>query len=429
MIEDQDVTHVEKAEDLLRRFKGDSYLFGAEVLARVGSVVSGLGGRAALVRGTFPGSDDYVRGIRESLARAGIEICAEIRGARPNAPKEDIARMARALNEAAPEVIVSFGGGSTIDATKAADVLAVFGGDIEDYFGMALVTQARQDRGRALTPHVAVQTVASSAAHLTKYANITDLTTHQKRLIVDEAIVPTRCVFDYGVTHGVPAALTADGAFDGISHMLEVLYGAVGKPHYDSVAEIAATGLALVFDYLPRAMRDPHDARAREALGLATDLGGYAIMIGGTNGGHLTSFSLVDLLPHGRACALMNPYYTVFFAPAIEQPLRLVGEILRRAELTDTDFEALRGRDLGMAVAEVMLAFAREIGLPTRLADVEGFTQAHIDRALAAAKDVQLKMKLQNMPIPMTAEMVDDYMGPVLEAARDGDLSAVRNVS
>jgi len=28
--------------------------------------------------------------------------------------------------------------------------------------------------------------------------------------------------------------------------------------------------------------------------------GGYAIMIGGTNGGHLTSFSLVDLLPHGR---------------------------------------------------------------------------------------------------------------------------------
>ena len=44
MIEDQDVTYGEKAEKLLCRFKGDSYLFGAEVLVRVGSVVSGLGG-------------------------------------------------------------------------------------------------------------------------------------------------------------------------------------------------------------------------------------------------------------------------------------------------------------------------------------------------------------------------------------------------
>ena len=418
----------EKARVLLHRFKGDSYLFGTDVLARVGSAVGGRGRWAALVRGTFPGSDDYVRIIRESLARADIDVCVDIRGARPNAPREDLARIARELDEAIPDVIVSFGGGSVIDATKAADVLVTLGGDIDDYFGTALVTQALDDRRRTLTPHVAVQTVASSAAHLTKYANITDLSTGQKKLIVDDAIVPTYSAFDYGVTFGVPAALTIDGAFDGISHMLEVLYGAVGKPHYDTVAEMATTGLALVFEYLPRVLRDPGDGQAREALGLATDLGGYAIMTGGTNGGHLTSFSLVDLLPHGRACGLMNPYYTVFFAPMIERPLRLVGQILRRAQLTDVDFDALQGRDLGIAVAEVMLAFAREIGLPTRLADVEGFSQAHIDRALTAAKEVSLQMKLQNMPIPMTADMVDAYMGPVLEAARDGDLEAIRDV-
>jgi alcohol dehydrogenase len=37
-------------------------------------------------------------------------------------------------------------------------------------------------------------------------------------------------------------------------------------------------------------------------------------------------------------------------------------------------------------------------------------------------------MKLQNMPVPLTAEMIDDYMGPILEAARDGDLSLIKNV-
>jgi hypothetical protein len=33
------------------------------------------------------------------------------------------------------------------------------------------------------------------------------------------------------------------------------------------------------------------------------------------------------------------------------------------------------------------------------------------------------------MPVPLTAEMVDTYMGSVLEAARVGNLSLIRNVS
>ena len=53
-------------------------------------------------------------------------------------------------------------------------------------------------------------------------------------------------------------------------------------------------------------------------------------MIGGTNGAHLTSFSLVDVLSHGRACAMMNPYYTVFFGPAIQPQLRLLGKIYEK---------------------------------------------------------------------------------------------------
>jgi len=82
-----------------------------------------------------------------------------------------------------------------------------------------------------------------------------------------------------------------------------------------------------------------------------------------------------------------------------------------------------------MAVAEAMLEFAAKIGFPTRLSEVDGFSDEHIERALTAAKNPQLRMKLENMPVPLTAEMVDDYMAPVLEAAREGDLSLVRNVS
>jgi alcohol dehydrogenase class IV len=423
------MTDFEKARILLEEFKGDAYLYGAGILADVGQVVASQGSKAALVRGTFSGSDEYVRTIGASLSVAGVDLAGEIKGARPNAPREDLYRLTEELKAVEPDVIVSFGGGSTIDALKAAEVLRTLGGEIDEYFGVGLVTGAAEKRGQALTPHVAIQTVASSAAHLTKYSNITDVSTGQKKLIVDEAIVPQRPVFDYGVTYSQPTELTADGALDGISHSLEVLYGAVGQPDYLQIRDVAATSIGLVVNYLPTAMDSRENPEAREALCLATDLGGYAIMLGGTNGGHLTSFSLVDILSHGRACAMMNPYYTVFFAPAIEDPLRTVGNIYREAGYTTTNIDRWRGRDLGMAVAEAMLEFAMRIGFPTRLEEVEGFEDEHIERALAAAKNPQLKMKLENMPVPLTAEMVDDYMGPVLEAARNGDLSRIKNVT
>ncbi len=418
----------DKARQLLREFKGDAYLHGMGVLPQVGDVTAKMGKRAALVRDVFPGADAFLKTIKESLAAAGVELLGEIKGAGPNAPREDLARITAELTVLDPDVIVGFGGGSTLDATKSAEVLRTLGGSIEDYFGTGLVTQALADSGMNLRPFVAIQTAASSGAHLTKYSNITDVDTGQKKLIVDEAVVPARPVFDYEVTYAAPPALTADGALDGIAHSLEVLYGAVGKPYYDQMEEVARETIELVVEHLPRVMDNPRDAEGREALGLATDLGGYAIMLGGTNGGHLTSFSLVDVLSHGRACAIMNPYYTVLFAPAIEQPLRLVGSIFKKAGYTDADIESLTGRDLGMAMADAMTAFARAIGFPVTLGEVPGFNDGHIERALAAAKNPQLKMKLENMPVPLTAEMVDEYMGPVLQAARTGNLDIIKNV-
>jgi alcohol dehydrogenase len=418
----------ERARALIREFKEERYVCGADVLHDAGRLVGQLGTEVALVRPGFSGSGSLVDVVTRSLSEAGVEVLGEIKGAAPNAPREDLQRITLELGAWEPDVIVCLGGGSSIDATKAAEVLRTLGGEIDDYFGTGKVTEGLGATGKALTPLVAVQTAASSAAHLTKYSNITDVSAGQKKLIVDEAITPPRAVFDYEVTKSMSPAFTADGAWDGISHSLEVLYGSVGQPHYDKVAEVAREGIGLAVEYVERAVKDPADTEARSALGYATDLGGYAIMLGGTNGGHLTSFSLVDILSHGRACGILNPYYTVFFAPAIGEPLRLVGDLFRRAGLIESPLDGLSGRELGVAVAEGMMSLSRRIGFPTRLGEVKGFSPEHIQRALSAAKDPQLRMKLENMPVPLTAEMVDAYMGSVLEAARDGDLSLIKNV-
>lgn len=416
------------AEALIRQFKGETYLHGTFILEQTGAFAAPLGKRALLVADSFPGSDEYIKTILRSFAQNEVQVAGQVKGAHPNAPREDLFRIANEVISVRPDLLVSFGGGSTIDAAKSAGVWATLGGSIDDYFGTGLVTKAAQRQGKALIPHFAIQTAASSGAHLTKYSNITDTASHQKKLVVDEAIVPNRALFDYEVTLGAPASLTADGALDGISHALEVLYSAAGKPSYDKVLPVALEAIRLVVKYLPEVLKNPKDITARLGLGLATDLGGYSIMLGGTNGAHLTSFSLVDILSHGRACGMLNPYYTVFFAPAVEDALRLVAEVYYQLGYLPEDPQRLSGRALGIAAAQAMINFEKSVGFPATLIEVPGFTDQHIKRALAAAKDPQLKMKLENMPIPMTADMVDEYMGPILQAAKTGDLSGIRNV-
>jgi alcohol dehydrogenase len=414
---------LERARTLIQGFKGEAYVNGLGVLPRAGALAAQLGRRAAVVRDTYPGFDAKVDILLESLRAAGVEIAGVVAGAAPNAPLEDLHRISAELERLAPDVLVSFGGGSTIDCVKAAEVLRTLGGGIESYFGMSLVTARLKETGKTLTPHLAIQTAASSAAHLTKYSNITDAATAQKKLIVDDAIVPARALFDFETTLSAPASLTADGALDGLSHALEVYYSATGKANYQQVEDVALTAIGLVARWLPVAVQHPADREAREGLGLATDLGGYSIMLGGTNGAHLTSFSLVDILSHGRACALLNPYYTVFFAPAIQPQLQKLAAILCPADVSSA------GRCLGVAVAEAIIRLERNVGNPTTLNEVPGFTRGHVARALTAAKNPQLRMKLENMPVPLTPELVDDYMGPVLEAACTGDLSLVREMA
>ena len=421
---------VDKAKTILREWKGDGYIFGLDILDSIGTIAASYGKTTMIV------SIDMFKGINKKvqkiLREAGVAVVGNgiVPSARPNAPREDVYRIETYILHFKPDSIIVIGGGSAIDAVKAANALSVLGTespDIESYFGTGLVTAAVNRTGKKLLPVIAVQTSASSGAHLTKYSNITDPLVGQKKLIVDDAVIPTNPVFDYSVTSSMPLSLTIDGALDGIAHCLEVFYGAT-EENYEKTAELAKTAIELVVKYTSQVVADPENLEGREAIGLATDLGGYAIMVGGTNGAHLTSFSLVDVTSHGRACGIMNPYYTVFFAPAIEEKLRIVGAIYAKYGYITKDLNALSGRELGEVVAEGMLDFNKAIGSPTRLGELPGFTAAHIERALEAAKNPQLKMKLQNMPVALTADEVDVYMRPILEAAQIGDLSLIKNL-
>jgi len=416
-----------KARELLQEFKGDNYIYGIGCLESLGELAPPLGQKILLITNLHQrGQDDYKR-IFASLTQAGIKIEGPIPSARPNSPKEDVLRLKEEILRAGLDAVLVASGGSGIDAVKAAIVLAVLGGEIEDYFGVGRVSEKIKTSGKKLLPCLALQTASSSSAHLTKYSNITDMKANQKKLIVDEAIVPLKALFDYSLTKSMSASFTSDGAFDGLAHCLEVYYGASAES-FDKIQEIALAGTELIVSSLEKALAEPSNTEAREALGLATDLGGYAIMKGGTNGAHLNSFSLVDILSHGRACALLNPYYTVFFAPSIQKQLKQLAHLLTKYGLIEKKSKELEGKELGLAVAKALTELSRRVGFPTTLGEIDGMSKAHIEKALQAAKNPQLEMKLKNMPVPLTSDTVDEYMKPILEAAMSGDFSLIKTI-
>jgi alcohol dehydrogenase len=417
----------EKARQLLREFKGDNYIFGLGCLPRLGELVAPFGKKTLLITNIGEWNTADLGRIKESLKNKDLDVVGPINSAKPNAPREDVIRLTDQISQSKPDSVVVVDGGSGIDAAKAASVLATLGGDVEDYFGVGKVTEELKAENAVLLPVIAVQTASSSAAHLTKYSNITDIESSQKKLIVDEAVVPPKALFDYELTRSMPSGFTLDGAFDGIAHSLEVFFGAQPET-FDRIAEIAEVSIELVISAVEDAVKDGYNLAAREILGLGTDLGGYAIMIGGTNGAHLTSFSLVDILSHGRACAIMNPYYTVFFGPSIQRQLQVLGRIYAKYGLMDKPVSDLKPDELPVAVAQGMVKLAKRVGFPTTLGEISGFSREHIERALEAAKNPQLEMKLKNMPVPLTSDMIDDYMGPVLEAATTGNFSLIKTV-
>ncbi|MDR1443514.1 MAG: iron-containing alcohol dehydrogenase, partial [Treponema sp.] len=231
----------EKSQKLLSAWKGDNYVFGQGVLPEVGKIAARFGKTALVICNTTymkPVAD----AITEALNKAGVSLAGGtiVRDAGPNAPRVDVYRIETYILHHKPDVIIAVGGGSTIDACKAANFLATLGKDIspeiDHWFGTGIVGAALEKTGKQLFPLIAVQTSASSGAHLTKYSNITDPVVGQKKLVVDDAIVPLYAVFDYNVTASMPIPVTIDGALDSIAHCFEVFTGlaqGVSQEKYD----------------------------------------------------------------------------------------------------------------------------------------------------------------------------------------------------
>ncbi len=330
-------------------------VFGAGCLSELASEVDGLGCTRAMVvtDGFLAHKTDLVERVKKALGRrfAGV-----FDGVEPDSSVAIVNRGAALAKELAVDVIVSIGGGSSIDTAKAIAIVLTEGGGIRDHQGF-------QGLSRATTPHIAIPTTAGTGSEVTKAAVIRDEEAGQKLIFGDNHIYPRVALLDPQLTLGMPPAITAGTGLDALTHAFESLHAMQAEPLSDALALHA---IRLVARHLPRVMQAPDDVVARGHMLIASTLAGMAFDNAQVGLVHAIAHTVGARhhVHHGTANAIALPHVLRFNADVAAEAYREGGDAL------GVDTKGLTHEAAVDAIATAIGKLVADVGLPLRYRDV-----------------------------------------------------------
>ena len=239
--------------------------------------------------------------ITTGLEEAGFSITGEFYDVPQDASVEAVERISRLATDSGAEGLIAVGGGSVIDATKAANFVFSEGGDlIEDYSGAATLT-------RPLKPFVVIPTTAGTGSENTIVAVIYDAANKTKLAFADKYLLPDLAVLDPLMTQSMPPGLTASTGMDALTHAVESYVGVDSSPHSEA---LAVEAIRHVFKYLVRATQKGVDIEARGGMLIAANMAGSSFSHSMVGCVHSMAHAVGGLtrVPHGVANAILLPH-------------------------------------------------------------------------------------------------------------------------
>lgn len=250
--------------------------------------------------------------------------------------------------------VVAMGGGSALDAGKAIAFMSGQDRPIWDFEDVGDGWTRADPAG--IAPVVAVPTTAGTGSEVGRAAVITRESTHEKKIIFHPRMLPARVILDPELTIGLPPTLTAATGIDAFSHGFEAFFAPGFHPLADG---IALRGMAIVKEYLPRAVAEGTDLEARLHLLAAAAMGATAFQKGlGAVHGLAHAVGAIHDTPHGLTIGILLPYVLAYNAPAVAAKIVMLSRTL---DLPGTDARGLLGW---------LLDFRERIGIPHSLASL-----------------------------------------------------------
>jgi maleylacetate reductase len=283
----------------------------------------------------------------------GARFVGEFAGISQHAPAAAVAAATEAAKAARPDVLISFGGGSPIDATKAVAFAMATGLDLSD---PRAAENARAYKPDHLVPHLALPTTLS-AAELSGLAGFTTETEHEKVGLRGEALIPTAVFFDAELTLHTPRELWLSTGIRAVDHAVETLLAPGSHPLPDTLALDALRRLHV---NLLKTRDDPSDLAARTQSQLGawfsfTLPGPAAAGLSHTLGKRIGSRHGI---PHGVSSCLLLPHVMRYLEPRTAAAQENIAEALGAVSAADAVAELIELLDLPRHLATYGLSEA-----------------------------------------------------------------------
>lgn len=288
-------------------------------------------------------------------------------GIEPNPHAQTIDRAAALGKEKGVDLILAFGGGSVMDASKA--IAGLIHSDQKNIWPFVL-GEPKYKKLKGALPVATIPTTAATASEITPHAVISNPEVKGKSPVSYSFFKPVTSWLNPSYHTSLPLETTRDGASDIFSHVIEnYLIGGNDSPLADRYSEGI---MQTVFETLPKVLKDPENEAYRGDLLWASTLALSTIQVAGRVP---TVFILHNLehalsgynpeLAHGRGLATLYPAYFKWLMEnnRVVDRLALLGNKLFDIQ-TDNEDEA---------AAECIAMFEewlKENGLYQRLSDV-----------------------------------------------------------
>lgn len=274
------------------------------------------------------------------------------------------------LIEFNPDVVVSFGGGSAIDACKA------------------MIYFAAREKMIENIPHIAIPTTSGTGSEVTDFSVISDDENGIKYPIVEETLLPDIAILDAELTISVSPSVTAIAGIDVVTHAIEAIASKNSNDFSDAAAE---KSIKLARANLLKTYKEPKNLEARQAMHNASCLAGIAFNNAGLGLNHGMAHALGGKfhLPHGMANAILLPYVMGFNAGCFDNLTEHAHEYARIARLIHVDSSSVRQSALNLIRAVKKLIKNLDLPATIREAGVEedAFLDVLDELASTAFKD------------------------------------------
>lgn len=278
------------------------------------------------------------------------------------------------LRETRPDGVIGFGGGSCLDAAKAASAAAANDVRVEECLGMDQVP------GPGLTT-VLIPTTAGTSSEITPVAVLSD-SDGSKKVMYSDFLLADIALVDPELTVGLPPRQTAGTGLDTLVHAIESYVSVFRNPVSDMCAERAIRLIAA--NLRTAVLKGKHNPEARYNMSLASTIAGFAFANSSVGAVHAISlpFGTRYKVGHGEANAVVMPHVMRYCAAA---DISRYADVARWLGVPDQDKSLM---ELARESADAAEQLVRDCGFDPRLS-VYGARQEDFEEFADIALEVQ----------------------------------------